>query len=307
MTYASGGLIQAADYNGFVATLNNIWHTGSGNYGYGQSLPLSNVTAANTSFPVTPNQWNSLFARMNVISQHQTNATTGLGTVATGDVITYISSLTGLISTLDTNRLNAFTQGANSNVIVSNTTVWTSQSVKEVSVTFANINAMRYFFNCGGAIQFTAKDSTLSGNAKSLDWDTLLAASGIAKITGKDSGKVTGSGSGTPSVNNTFLPFYSLTTSYQKIVEQYSTTAAGGYLSNFATFEAKLNASPGLSTVLTLKITLTDNSPDETLPTNSNNVLGNVITQFTALYPETTYLANTWGAVTFTTLTNSQL
>ena len=40
MTYSSGGLIQAADYNGFTTNsggLNDIWSTGSGDKGWGQT------------------------------------------------------------------------------------------------------------------------------------------------------------------------------------------------------------------------------------------------------------------------------
>ena len=39
MTYSSGGLIEAADFNGFVSTgspnINNIWSTGSTDSGWG--------------------------------------------------------------------------------------------------------------------------------------------------------------------------------------------------------------------------------------------------------------------------------
>jgi hypothetical protein len=37
MTYASGGLIEAVDYNNFAASVNAIWGTGSGDRGYGQT------------------------------------------------------------------------------------------------------------------------------------------------------------------------------------------------------------------------------------------------------------------------------
>ena len=41
MTYSSGGLIQATDYNTFISTgtpnINNIWGTGSGDSGWGQT------------------------------------------------------------------------------------------------------------------------------------------------------------------------------------------------------------------------------------------------------------------------------
>ena len=45
MAYSSGGLIAAADYNGFVGTspsstanrINTVWAVGNGQYGYGQT------------------------------------------------------------------------------------------------------------------------------------------------------------------------------------------------------------------------------------------------------------------------------
>ena len=66
MTYSSGGLIQATDYNGFVgptasggtagANLNDIWSTGSGDKGWGQTA-VGTVSAAGT---VSATQWASL-------------------------------------------------------------------------------------------------------------------------------------------------------------------------------------------------------------------------------------------------------
>ena len=61
MAYSSGGLIQATDYNGFASTtasanVNDIWSTGAGDKGWGQSA-LSTVSAAGT---VTATNWASL-------------------------------------------------------------------------------------------------------------------------------------------------------------------------------------------------------------------------------------------------------
>ena len=61
MTYTSGGLIQATDYNGFVSTtaganINDIWSTGSSDKGYGQSA-ISTVSTAGT---ITATQWATL-------------------------------------------------------------------------------------------------------------------------------------------------------------------------------------------------------------------------------------------------------
>ena len=58
MTYSSGGLIQAVDYNTFaqggasadnnVANINTIWGVGTGDKGWGQSTTITPVSAAAT-------------------------------------------------------------------------------------------------------------------------------------------------------------------------------------------------------------------------------------------------------------------
>lgn len=309
MTYASGGLIQATDYNGFVASVNAIWGTGTGDAGYGQATTLSTVAASNT---VTAAQWSTLITRLNSISLHQTGSNTALALPSAGNVIAYLSTLSSTISTLTTNRLNFNTQGASTTTTVTNTATWTTSSIKEVSLTFANAAAMRYFFNNGGEVTFTGKNSNLGGNNKSTDWDNLLAACGDVRIRAQVSAKV--GGSGTPSVNNTNLGFYDLTTAYQKIIEQFSTTATGGYNLNYATFEAKLNATPGSSTVLSVRMTLTDAAADtpEPLTGGTTDTVGAVsptnVVQFdvTRTPPESTNISNVWGAITAATVTNTQ-
>lgn len=304
MTYASGGLIQATDYNAFVASVNAIWGTGTGDAGYGQATTLSTVASSDT---VTAAQWATMISRLNSISQHQSGTNTALTSPTANTVITYLSTLSSTISTLTTNRLSFNTQGTSTTATISNTTVWTTSAVKEMSLTFANTNAMRYFFNNGGEIVFTGKNSVLAGNTKSTDWDALLAACGDVRIRAQVSAKV--GGSGTPSVNNTNLGFYDLTTAYQKIIEQYSTTATGGYNLNFATFEAKLNASPGSSTVLSVRMTLTDAATDVVDPLTGatpDTVTGTVQLDVTYTRPEATNISNVWGAITTATVTNTQ-
>jgi hypothetical protein len=45
MAYTVGGLIEATHYNGFAASVNAVWGTGTGDRGYGQSTTLSTVAA----------------------------------------------------------------------------------------------------------------------------------------------------------------------------------------------------------------------------------------------------------------------
>ena len=66
MTYTSGGLIEATDYNGFASTtsganVNNVWGAGSGDSGWGQPTTLSTVSVTNT---VTATQWSDLNNRI---------------------------------------------------------------------------------------------------------------------------------------------------------------------------------------------------------------------------------------------------
>jgi len=298
MAYASGGLIQATDYNGFVASVNAIWGTGSGDSGYGQSTILSTVTAAVNT--VTATQWSDLISRINTISLHQSGADAGLSGPSAGTTITYLASLSSAISTRTTNRLNAFANGLSTNTVLSSATGWITSSIKEVTLTWANAAAMRYWFNAGGYVTFTGANSALAGNTKSTDWDSLLTACGTVVVAAQTTLKSGGSGS--PTINNTNLGFHDLTTSYQIILRQFSTTATGGYNLNYGTFEAKLNATAGTATVLSLKMTLTDAAGDVI----NDTVSGTVRLDYAYYPPSTTYLANTWGSISVATVTNTQ-
>lgn len=304
MTYASGGLIEATDYGtaanlGFVGCVNAIWGTGTGDAGYGQT-ELPPVAAATT---VTAVQWQNLIDRIDKMRQHQSGVTSGLTSPSPGSIITFLSTLTTQLSTITTNRLSITGVQTTANATaMTNATGWIGTAVKEVSYSWPNANAMRYFFNAGGYVSFTGANSALAGNTKSTDWDALLTACGVVRINAQSSQKV--GGSGTPTVNNTNLGFYDLTTSDQTILQQYSTTATGGYNTNFATFQARLNAAPGSATVLFMKMTLTDASADVL----DDTVTGTVQLDFSHTPPITTYLANTWGAATANNaVTNTQV
>lgn len=298
MTYSAGGTIQATDYNGFVASVNAIWGTGSSDSGYGQSTTLSTVSAGVTT--VTATQWSDLIARMNSIDQHQTGTTTGITSPSAGQTITYLSTLSSTISTLTTSRLTAIATGSATTTSVTNATGWTTTATKEVSLTWANANAMRYWFNAGGYITMTASGSALAGNTKSTDWDALLTACGTVTITAQTSGK--SGGSGTPTTNATNEGYYDQATSYVTILDQYSTTATGGYNLNHAQFQSKINAAASSATVMTLKLILTDGAGDVV----NDTVTGTVNLSYSYYPPSTTYLSNTWGSVSVATVTNTQ-
>jgi len=126
MAYASSGLIEATDYNGFVASVNAVWGTGTGATGYGQTNTLSTVSASST---VTATQWATLIARIDSMRQHQSGTATGITQPTTGDTIAFLSTLSDQIGTITTNKDDnntGTTQLATANATGS--TGWTSNS-----------------------------------------------------------------------------------------------------------------------------------------------------------------------------------
>ena len=88
MTYSSGSLIEATDYNGFVsgtanANINDIWSVGSGDKGYGESA-VANVSVAST---VTATNWATLVNRLSSLGSHTGTTITSRSAPTSGDLI----------------------------------------------------------------------------------------------------------------------------------------------------------------------------------------------------------------------------
>jgi hypothetical protein len=272
MSYSQGGLIEATDYNGFAASANAIWGTGTGDRGYGQTNTLSTVAATNT---VTATQGATLIARIDSMRQHQSGVTSGLTQPTVGDTITFLSTLSGQIGTIDTNRLSrnvGVSQLATANA--SGTWNGTVQAVRECSFTFSSTDTMRYFFNAGGTVTFNTASSSFSGNTKSNNWNT---------IKGNISATVT---------NSVF--WNNLSTSNFTL----ATIAGSGadYNLNTITLQARLNAAPGSSTIITLRAFFQDGATD----VFDDTVSGTARVDAAANGAATTFLTNTWGTPTAT-------
>lgn len=305
MTYASGGLIEATDYNGFVASVNAIWGVGSSDSGYGQSTTLSTVTAASST--VTATQWADLIARIDSMKNHQNAAAPGSGITqpSAGNTVTYLSTLSTQIANITTNKLNNTGDGNAADSLggtktLSNATGFTTTRTQEFSITFSSYNQMRYFFNTGGYVTITAANSTHSGNTKSTDWNSLTTAFGTTVIYAQSSAK--SGGSGTLSTNNTNAGFYDLTATDTLVLRQYSPTATGGYNTSYISSYARLNVAHASSpTVIYLKIVWQDDAADSF----DDTVGGTARTDCTARASGVTYIANTWGAQTAANTVNT--
>lgn len=316
MTYSQGGTIEATDYNNFVANINAIWGTGSGANGYGQTSTLSNVTAGSSSVTAGTNStnpqiyanaaaatnWAGLISRIDAIRLHQSGSASGLTQPTAGTTITYLSTLSANVTSCVTNKLTAASTAASAALgNVANTTAWTGTATKAFSVTFANTDAVRYFFNAGGKIETYARVAS-GATTKATDWNTFLTNTvGTLTFTSQSLAR---SGTGGDNITLTSAGFHNITAVSTTYANIGSTSATADYGLNYARCNIYLGGAlyGAGSNVVNFAWSLVDAATDSLNDTVSGNtqVFANIV------YPETTYLANTWGTATFGTVTNTQ-
>lgn len=315
MTYSSGGLIEAADYNTFVGlnsttsgTFNYIWSTGNGQFGYGQTA-LSAVSAGATVTATGAVQWASFINGLNNVNNHQSGVGTGITAPTAGNIITYLNTVSGALSTVITNKALAATRGSTTTGTVFNDTFSRASSETAYNfnftrtLTFASGNAARYFFNAGGRINFVVSSVTnVDGAGRSADITTLVGTN-FASVT--NIGGLTNSGrSGTGGIvntNNTSLGYWTSSTTPAVISNITSTNYpySGDYTQlSISTSAANVagNGDNGYVVYLNLYVYLA------ALQSNFNNKQFSVVinNRIDIQYPESTYLTSTWGTPTVT-------
>jgi hypothetical protein len=135
------------------------------------------------------------------------------------------------------------------------TTSWTATVQHVFTVTFANANAARFFFNSGGEIRFAGSRSGGSSTDQNTDWTNLLSNAGTVKFA-EGATTYTGSGGTAAAVG-----FDDLTTSNQQI---FTATGSGSYSANDWTIEAKADAAYGSATVITFYVYFKDDHAAQT-------------------------------------------
>jgi hypothetical protein len=336
MTYSTGNIILASDYNSFVgptasggtagANLNDIWATGSGDKGWGQTA-INNVSAGNTvtagvSTPIaSATQWAGFITNLGLAgSQTNTTVTARTAPVA-GNTISVFANLNTDLTSVTTNRGNAALAGTEYGTFSGTTsktaatgsgqTTWTITFTH--TITFPSANQARYFWNAGGIVRLKyGKSST--GTDIDPDWNTFAGYCGTINLTGRVAGasqtiagqaytgttRLGGSG-GTQTTLATTTGWYNLTTSPTTIFQLNNTNApyTGEYIQTTATATS--------STVLTLVTTwyqpavaaagtscnisggTATNSPSTTITGTAPTTL------VTYIPPSTSYLSNSWG------------
>ena len=284
MAYTAGDTITGDQYNIFVNNssspfgYNHFAGTGEDEYGLGQTH-LATVSGGSTS--ITAAQWNSLLTGMDNIGNHTNDSLTARTQVATGDTIAIKAAveadLASLAAEVAAGSTSATALGTNAIGASTNASTFNLLSTLERSVTFANADKMRHFFNAGGKIRVDPSATTgIDGDKDTVFSDLTATAIGNLDI---GAHATTRSGSGeTLTTNGLDKGFHDLTDSYQTIIKLTSDNS--GYTSNTVEIQAKLNAAVGTATVITIKMLTTDaaadttfdspNSASPTVPSNPN-------------------------------------
>lgn len=309
MSYAQFGLVQAADFNTLVGgnptttanTLNATWSTGGGQAGYGQTA-VGNVTVGTT---VTASNWASLVNSTASAASHQGTSISSVTAPSSGGTVTFISAIPTNLQTIYASRGNAAAQGSTTANTQTTGAAWTDYANFAFTVSFANGDAARYFFNAGGQIKMTCTHPNTTAGINAA-FNSLATATGTVNISGQNSGartiagtsyngitKTGGSGSATISTN---AGYFGLGTGNTVIFDQnsgtapYTTTVDIQYL-------ARTNGPQGSNS---------DNGSQVLIncvfdKVSGNGVIGSGSTcTCTVVPPATTHISNTWGTVTVT-------
>jgi hypothetical protein len=314
MSYAQFGTIQASDYNGLIGSgttanaLNTVWSTGTSTYGYGQTA----LTSVSVGATVLASEWANLVNRTANSAAHQSSSITSVTAPVAGGTITYNANVVTNLQTIYTNRLNAVSQSGTTSNTATYGSTWLNAITFTHTVSFANGDAARYFFNSGGQLAVTCAHPSGTGinlllnNLASNVGTVVLSspASGSATIAGTSYNGITriGGGGNAPTIS-TNSGYYALTTSNANVYYQTASTGPSGYLSTNINIFIKTNGTQGSNgdtgSVITIS-TVWDEIP------NGLTVSTGSATTVTLRPPEVTNIANTWGTPTVTgTVTGS--
>lgn len=311
MTYAVGGSVQAGDFNTLVtgyangapntsaAALNTVWSVGGQNKGYGQPV----TAAAAVGDAVAAIKWANIVSNTASAATHQGSSITAVTAPATGGIITYLAAIPSNLDTIFNNRLNAQVQGSTFANTATRGTTWNQVLTFEHVVTFTSGDAARYFFNAGGQLAITC--SHPSGTGINLIVSNLASNIGTVVLSAPTAGtatiastsyngvtKIGGSGSATISTNS---GYYAMNAANTQVFQQFS----GSYYYLSTTVNVAVNVKSNAVNIdghgdagsqLTI-YTVWDEVPDGSVVSSGS------ATMVTVKPPESTNIANTWGAI----------
>ena len=316
MTYSSGGLIQATDYNGFVSTTAGANLNATLNTAYGQTA-VATVSALGT---ISATNWASLVNSTASMGAHTNTTITARAAPTTGQTIDILAAVNTDLTNIFNNRYNAVSSGAqftgwtgtNSKTGATSGATWTITFTN--TVTWSSAAAATYFFNAGGLIKIDVS-KTATGDLGDPEWNDLATTqcgdiyiSGLATahtIAGVSyDGTTRIGGNLTPATLSSGTGWDALTAGAGGTIvyKQFADTAP--YTSNFIQHTIAKGASSDTLVITTLwSASDGDAISGGTAPSGATP--GTAPCTIVTYYPpETTNLSNTWGtpAVAATTV-----
>jgi hypothetical protein len=266
MAYQAGDTILDDQYNTFVNSssspfgYNHFAGTGSGVYGLGQTH-IATVTGGSTT--ITASQWNTLFTGMTNIGNHTNDTLTSREQVSAGNTIAIKAAVAADLATLAASvaggcvNATAISESAELQSSVSGTR-WNGNHTVEQSITFANNNDLRHFFNAGGKMRMKlTRNGNGGSSATSKDSSVDELITGMGNF---DLGAQVSERSGTTETLTTdglANGVADLGTSYTTLM--LLTQNSGSYTSMTLQIDAKADtADYNTMQVVTMKLTLTD-------------------------------------------------
>lgn len=326
MTYTSGGLIQATDYNTFTTTaggLNDIWSTGTTDKGWGQTA----FTSATAGTTVTATQWATLVNNLSSAGSQTNTTLTSRSAPSAGQTINILANVATDITSVTTNRGNAAASGTEYGTFTgttskttatgSGTSAWTITFTH--TITFPSADQARYFWNAGGIVKVKyGKSST--GTDTDPDWNTFSGQCGVINITGRVNStaqtivgtsytgttRIGGAG-GTQTTLATTTGWYSLTSGGAATTLFRLTNATAPYTGEYIQTTAAVNA--GRTTLTLVTTWVSDGSSGAGTSANisggtatsspSTTITGTAPTTLvTYVPPSTANLTAAWGTPT---------
>lgn len=242
----TGSKITAADLKAIQDKVDLLLGTGSASRGYGQTVLSVDYPAGNV---VRKSHWDAIRYDIINIRTHQDGSPPAIVSVNTGDTIQYgpSSPNSSYDSLLEIGSTNRFNLGPGQSVVTSRGSQTTSATWKDyaycvITLTFADSNRARYFFNSGSRVRINSSRVGGSSTNQNTSWTNMLSSAGT-----KDFGA-------TNTVN-----FYTLTNSFQTYYQNSGTTP---YSTNVYQLQARTPAvadnSAGTASVVELRVYFND-------------------------------------------------
>lgn len=287
MTYTTGELIVASDYNSLATTNPSIlghWGGGSGRHGLGQDTSL--ITPVATGEIVLAEQWSHLITIINKCLNHQGRTNVFPTQVNAGDVIKCINYIPFATSLAYTSAgVTPHPLVPSTPHILTFTDTWNSLEFTN-TISFTTADQARYFFNAGGKVKIQLSHSGSTNTEINSQIHQLCLDVGDILLGYENTTRDGGVGRPSVMLNSNNGGYWSGSLGYVTHVKQFDS------FGNYVKVEYKWS---GPSTnfgyaKLDFKISLNLANP-------SFGVAGGISTStVTAMAPSTKYLTNTWGA-----------